>query len=172
MISQLFLGSALAYTVWSIACLEANVRKAREFKVPVVRLSIDENNVFWILLQRSVVSIGSPSVGLHPHLQLGPVWALVSPMAINLHFADPDTIQDILMRRGDFQRPTKELKLLELYGPCISTAKWDDWPRHRKVMTTSFNESIIKFVWEEALRPSGGMVRSWAGATGAGIESY
>ncbi|KAI1840430.1 hypothetical protein JX266_013357 [Neoarthrinium moseri] len=161
MISQLLLGSALAYTVWSIACLEANVRKAREFKVPVVRLSIDENNVFWILLQRSVVSIGSPSVGLR-------TFAFCASPAED----DPDTIQDILMRRGDFQRPTKELKLLELYGPCISTAKWDDWPRHRKVMATSFNESIIKFVWEEALRPSGGMVRSWAGATGAGIESY
>ncbi|KAI0386948.1 putative cytochrome P450 [Hypomontagnella monticulosa] len=191
MISEILLGCALAYTVWSIACLEANVRKARDLKVPIVRLPIDANNVFWILLQPHVWKILDRlpfNWSSYPrfvrfsrrgwyfaeradaHVQLGPVWALVSPMAINVHFADPDTIRDIVTRRGDFQRPTKELKLLELYGPCISTAKWDDWPRHRKVMATPFNETIMKFVWEESVRQAKGMVHSWTGA--AGIPSY
>ncbi|KAI1391585.1 putative cytochrome P450 [Hypoxylon trugodes] len=93
-------------------------------------------------------------------------------MAINLHFADPDTIHNIVNRRGDFQRPTKELKLLELYGPCISTAKWDDWPRHRKVMATPFNETIMKFVWEESVRQTKGMVQLWASASTTGVASY
>ncbi|KAI3392482.1 hypothetical protein diail_5646 [Diaporthe ilicicola] len=194
MISQVLLASVLAYIIWTIACLEGNVRKAREFKVPIVRLPIDANNVFWILLQPHVWKIldrlpirwsSFPrfvrfsrrgwyfAEGAEPHVQLGPVWVLVSPMAINLHFADPDTIRDIVTRRGDFQRPTKELKLLELYGPCISTAKWDDWPRHRKVMATPFNESIMMFVWEQALRQARGMLQYWtAVSAGAGIESY
>ncbi|KAI1471097.1 putative cytochrome P450 [Daldinia caldariorum] len=193
MIVELLLGCALAYIVWSIACLEANVRKARDFQVPIVRLPIDANNVLWILLQPHVWKIldGLPfNWSSYPrfvrfsrrgwyfaerakaHEQLGPVWALVSPMAINLHFADPDTIRDIVTRRGDFQRPTKELKLLELYGPCISTAKWEEWPRHRKVMATPFNETIMKFVWEESIRQAKGMVNSWTSASTAGIPSY
>ncbi|XDG07063.1 hypothetical protein ABKA04_006678 [Annulohypoxylon sp. FPYF3050] len=100
------------------------------------------------------------------------VWALVSPVSINLHFADPDTIHDILTRRGDFQRPSKELALLELYGPCISTAKWDDWPRHRKVMATPFNETIMTFVWEESLRQAKGLLHSWSRIYSTGIPSY
>lgn len=132
MIGDLLLGFALTYALWSIVCLEVNVRKARTFNVPIVRLPIDANNVIWILLQPHVWRI----LGCLPfawssypravrysrrgwyfyeraeaHVQLGPVWALVTPLAINLHFADPDTIRDIMTRRGDFQRPTKELSM-------------------------------------------------------------
>lgn len=133
MFGQILLGCALAYIVWTFACLESNVRKARNLKVPIVRLPIDSNNVFWILLQPYVwkfLSCLPFSWSSYPrflrysrrgwyfaeraeaHVHLGPVWALVSPMAINLHFADPDTIRDILTRRGDFQRLTKELSKL------------------------------------------------------------
>ncbi|CAJ2510407.1 Uu.00g051100.m01.CDS01 [Anthostomella pinea] len=192
-VRDLFLGCAVAYIAWSIACLETNVRKARSLKVPIVRLPIDSNNVFWIILQPHVWKFldGLPfSWSSYPrfvrfsrrgwyfaeraeaHVQLGPVWALVSPIAINMHFADPDTIHDIVTRRGDFQRPAKELALLELYGPCISTAKWDDWPRHRKVMATPFNETIMKFVWEESVRQAKGMLHSWSSARSTGIPSY
>ncbi|KAI1081624.1 putative cytochrome P450 [Whalleya microplaca] len=193
MLSELLLGCILTYIVWSFVCLEANVHKARDFKVPIVRLPIDVNNVFWILLQPLIWKIldrfpfnwsSYPrfvrfsrrgwyfAERAEAHVQLGPVWALVTPMAINLHFADPDTIRDIVTRRGDFQRPYKELKLLELYGPCISTAKWDEWPRHRKVMATPFNETIMKFVWEESVRQAKGMLHYWTGASSAGIASY
>lgn len=130
MISQILLGSVLAYVGWTITCLEANVRKARRFKVPIVRLPVDVNNIFWILLQPHVWKILDrlPFEWLsYPrflrlsrrgwyfaeraelHVDLGRVWVLVTPMAINLHFADPDTMHDIMTRRGDFQRPTKEL---------------------------------------------------------------
>jgi hypothetical protein len=122
--------------------------------------------------------------------QIGPVWAFVSPVAINIHFADPNTIRDIVTRCGDFQRPIAELstlsppsdpdgsqqliesELLELYGPCISTAKWEDWPRHRKVMATPFNETIMKSVWDESLRQAKAMLRSWTVASIDGIPSY
>ncbi|KAI0968467.1 cytochrome P450 [Xylaria arbuscula] len=190
---SLGLGAGLAYIIWTIACLEANVRKARPLTVPIVRLPIDSNNVLWILLQSHVWKV-LDRLPIHwssyprfvrlsrrewffaeratIHEQIGPVWALVSPVAVNIHFADPDTIRDIVTRRGDFQRPIAELKLLELYGPCISTAKWDEWPRHRKIMATPFNETIMKSVWDESLRQTKGMLASWAAASPDGIASY
>ena len=42
------------------------------------------------------------------HVRLGPVFALVTPVAIYMHFADPDAIRDIFARRTDFVRPVKE----------------------------------------------------------------
>lgn len=48
-----------------------------------------------------------------------------------------------------------------MYGPCISTAGWDDWPRHRKVLAAPFNERIMSFVWDESLRQATAMLRTW-----------
>ncbi|RYP60463.1 hypothetical protein DL771_010512 [Monosporascus sp. 5C6A] len=192
MIVQLFLGSVLAYLLWNIICLEINARKARGLKVPFVRLPIDSNNVPWTIVQPHVWNIldrlpikwsSYPDFvrysrrGWHfadkseTHIRLGPVWALVTPVAIYLHFADPEAIHEIFTRRTDFVRPIKEYKLLEVYGPCISTAGWDDWSRHRKVLAAPFNESIMKFVWDESLGQAKAMLRSWASAAEAGIPS-
>lgn len=41
--------------------------------------------------------------------------------------------------------------MLEAYGPCISTASWVEWPRHRKILATPFNENLMRFVWNESL---------------------
>ncbi|CAH0038150.1 unnamed protein product [Clonostachys solani] len=190
MLGLILAGLASAYSIWSFVCLEANVRKARALGLPVARLPVDANNVFWILLQPHFYSLldrlpirwlSYPSFvrfsrrgwyfaeRANAHLELGPIWALVSPVSINIHVADPDAIQDIVTRRGDFQRPTAELKL---YGPCISTAKWPDWPRHRKPMATPFNETIMASVWTESRRQTLGMLASWTKFAGAGIPSY
>lgn len=134
MIVQLLVGTALAYLIWSIICLEINVRKARALDVPVVRLPIDTNNIPWVILQPHVWKIldrlpikwsSYPDVirfarrGWHfadkseTHVRLGPIWALVTPVAIYLQFADPDAIQEIFSRRTDFVRPIKE------YSECM-----------------------------------------------------
>ncbi|KND94617.1 Cytochrome P450 3A11 [Tolypocladium ophioglossoides CBS 100239] len=194
MILTLLLTSALAYVLWSLACLESNVRKARAIGVPVVRLPIDVHNVPWVAFQPLVWSlldrlpipwscypdcVRFARRGWHftdrsdTHVRLGPVWALVTPAAVHLHFADPDAIRDIFARRQDFVRPIKDYKLLEIFGPCISTAGWDDWARHRKPLAAPFNESIMMFVWDESLQQAGAMLRSWTGdsAVAAGIPS-
>lgn len=62
-------------------------------------------------------------------------------------------------------------ELLEVYGPCISTAGWDDWARHRKILAAPFNESIMKFVWDEALRQTKAMLNSWVDVQSTGIPS-
>lgn len=53
------------------------------------------------------------------------------------------------------------IELLEVYGPCISTASWTDWPRHRKVLAVPFNENIMRFVWNESLNQAREMLQSW-----------
>ncbi|KAJ8071711.1 hypothetical protein OCU04_002027 [Sclerotinia nivalis] len=57
--------------------------------------------------------------------------------------------------------------LLEVYGPCISTASWTDWPRHRKVLATPFNENIMKFVWQESLKQAREMLEIWTQSSNA-----
>lgn len=129
MLLELLLGLVLGYLGWSWICLERNVRTARRIGVPVVRLPIDSNNVPWTIVQPHVwrlvdrlpVSwadypdfVRYARRGWHfadkseTHVRLGPVWALVTPVTIYLHFADPDAINEIFARRTDFVRPVKE----------------------------------------------------------------
>jgi len=58
-----------------------------------------------------------------------------------------------------------------VYGPCISTASWTDWPRHRKAIAAPFNESIMNFVWKESLKQTREMLQSWMISAEAGISS-
>ena len=55
----------------------------------------------------------------------------------------------------------KTIELLDMYGPTISTASWKEWPRYRKVLAQPFNESIMKFVWDESLVQAKDMLKSW-----------
>ncbi|TGO70367.1 hypothetical protein BOTNAR_0001g00420 [Botryotinia narcissicola] len=48
-----------------------------------------------------------------------------------------------------------------VYGPCISTANWTNWPRHRKVLAAPFNENIMKFVWQESLMQAKEILETW-----------
>lgn len=65
------------------------------------------------------------------------------------------------MLTGDGRLINNEIELLEVYGPCLSTAGSDDWARHRKILAAPFNESIMSFVWYESLRQAQGMLTSW-----------
>ncbi|KAF3016433.1 hypothetical protein E8E14_004771 [Neopestalotiopsis sp. 37M] len=192
MIFQVLLAIALANLAWSFICLERNVRKARALKVPYIRIPFDVTNVLWLTVQPILWAIldrlpiqwsSYPDfVRLSRRdwqfrekatqaVQLGPVWALVTPVTLYLHFTDPQAIKHIFARPAQFQRPVKEYKLLEIYGPCLSTAGWEDWARHRKVLAAPFNESIMRFVWNEAVRQTQGMLQSWTTIQSAGIPS-
>ncbi|KAF2967255.1 hypothetical protein GQX73_g6347 [Xylaria multiplex] len=187
----MFLGPVLGYMTWSVATLNKNVHKARQLNVPYICVLVDGNNMFWAIFQPYVWRIldrlpfqwsSYPDFirysrrgweyidGSSTHVHLGPVWALITPVAVYLQFADPDAINAIFTRRSDFVRPTKEYKLLEVYGPCVSTAG-DDWARHRRVLAAPFNESIMEFVWNESLRQAGSMLRYWSLAGESGVPS-
>ncbi|KAG8169916.1 hypothetical protein KVR01_000661 [Diaporthe batatas] len=187
MILYFVLGSALGYFIWSLACLEINMHRARSIGIPLVRVPIDPvRNVLWMIIQPHVWGVldrlpikwsSYPNFvrllhrGWHfrekadTALQFGPVWAIVTPMSIYLHITDPQAINDVFSRRWDFQRPVHEYNTLNVYGLSISTAGTEDWARHRKAMAAPFNESIMKFVWDESIRQSEAMGLSWRTAS-------
>ncbi|KAJ5732313.1 cytochrome P450 [Penicillium malachiteum] len=96
------------------------------------------------------------------HRLYGPIWVLVTPVGIYVQVADPDAISEIFQRRTDFIRPIEMYKVLEVYGPCISTATWAEWPRHRKILATPFNEKIMSFVWDERVEQTRQLLDAWA----------
>lgn len=69
----------------------------------------------------------------------------------------------------DFVRTAE---LLEIYGPCISTASWADWPRHRKVIASPFNEGNMKYVWDESLKQARQMLEIWASESTQQVSSF
>lgn len=114
---------------------------------------------------------------------MGPIWALVTPVTIYLHITDPEAIRQIFDQPYTFVRPVKEysrpttfdtanetlvdqkLELLEVYGPCLSTAGTDDWARHRKILAAPFNENIMKLVWDGTLRQVKSLLVYWDAST-------
>lgn len=50
-----------------------------------------------------------------------------------------------------------------MYGPCISTATWAEWSRHRKVLAPAFNEKIMSFAWGESIRQTHQLLEAWTG---------
>ncbi|KAK3176181.1 hypothetical protein OEA41_007504 [Lepraria neglecta] len=157
--------------------MEINYQRASSMGIPLVRIPVDPINIAWILLEPTLwrlldyLRIDWGTFGRYSrrgwhfhdkaksHLKYGPAWALVSPRDIYVYVADPDAIHDIFIRRGDFQRPSK------MY------TSWTDWPRHRKVLATPFNESIMSFVWKESLKQTREMLQSWISSTESGISS-
>ena len=103
--------------------METNVRRARAMQIPLIRVPIDPMNVLWLtvepllfrvldLLPFSYGSFGRYSRrGWHfrdkdrSHIELGPVWALVTPREIYLHVSDRHAINEVFARRADFRRP-------------------------------------------------------------------
>ncbi|KAL9125818.1 MAG: hypothetical protein Q9217_005038 [Psora testacea] len=189
MIAQLLLSLGVAYLIWSFVAMEVNYRRASSMDIPLIRLPVDPLNIVWILLEPPLwrllerLPFEWGTFGRYSrrgwqfldkartHLKYGPAWALVTPRGIYIYVADPDAIHDIFTRRGDFLRPSKFYKLLEVYGPSISTASWTDWPRHRKVLAAPFNESIMRFVWNESLKQTREMLQSWTDSAKPGIPS-
>ncbi|PVI02122.1 cytochrome P450 [Periconia macrospinosa] len=94
-------------------------------------------------------------------LRLGKIWGLVTPRGIHVQLTDPEAISDVLARRMDFQRPSEPYKILEIFGPCISSATAENWARHRKAIAAPFNENIMSFVWSESVQQAQDLVSSW-----------
>ncbi|KAE8413511.1 cytochrome P450 [Aspergillus pseudocaelatus] len=170
----------LAYVAWSLVALELNYRRACAMRIPLVRLWIDPQNLLWVIIEPHLwpwldrLPINWGNFGRYSrrgwyfsdrgesHRRYGPIWALVTPKEIYINVADSEAIHDIFQRRTDFIRPVEQYTVLEVYGPCISTANTTHWPRHRKVLATPFNESVMSFVWDESIEQTRQMLDIWA----------
>lgn len=133
MLTILFLPLGVAYILWSLACLEVNVRKARVLGVPVVRVPFGGDSLMWLIFQpllwavldRTPIPWASYPDFIRfsrrnwhflekskPTARFGTVWALVSPTSISLHFSDPDDIEEIYSRWRNFVRPVHKYRKL------------------------------------------------------------
>ncbi|KAH8427127.1 cytochrome P450 [Aspergillus melleus] len=189
MILEALVGLSMAYLGWSIVSMEINYRRASSMGIPLVRIFIDPSNLVWMIVSPHVfrildllrIDLGNLSRygrrgwnfadRARSHVQYGPVWALISPVDIYVYVADADAAHNICERRLNFLRPSKMYKQLEIYGPCISTASWKDWPRHRKILATPFNESIMTFVWDESVKQTRQMLSTWTAPSTSQIRS-
>lgn len=54
-----------------------------------------------------------------------------------------------------------QAEILEVFGPCISSATARNWARHRKVIAAPSNESIMSFVWSESIQQAHDLISSW-----------
>ncbi|CAG8959242.1 hypothetical protein HYFRA_00012600 [Hymenoscyphus fraxineus] len=184
--------STLSYSMWILFCLEYNVRKARNLKIPVVRIPIHVNSILWVIVQpllwTSLALLPIPWSSYPdfvrfshrnwhfleksgPTQRFGPIWALVSPAGIHLHFSDPDAIQAIFSRWRDFVRPVEKYQILAIYGPSVLTVELEDWPRHRKAVAAPFNQANTRFVWDETLRQTRALKHYWESRTEAEIPN-
>ncbi|KAI3395406.1 hypothetical protein diail_1335 [Diaporthe ilicicola] len=190
MILSLLLGSTLAYLIWSIICLERNVRKVRALNIHAIRIPFDVNNYVWVfsqpLLWKLLAYLPIPWSSYpdfvrfshrnwhfleksSPAARFDSAWATVSPSGFHIYVADADAIQDICSRWRDFFRPIEMYQMLSVYGPSVFTTGLQDWPRHRRAVAAPFNESIMKFVWDESLRHANAMTTYWESRSKAGI---
>ncbi|KAF2028304.1 cytochrome P450 [Setomelanomma holmii] len=177
------------YMGWSFICLELNHKRASAMRIPLVRVPVDPLNVPFMVLEPHIfklIDLFPPSIlpnfvrymrrgwffldKANSHLKYGPIWACVTPRGIHMQICDSEVIHDMFNRRHDFIRPSENYKLLEVYGPCISTADLDNWPRHRKILAAPFNESVMKFVWSESLDQEQQMIKSWTSSSS--IKSF
>ncbi|KAF2106159.1 putative cytochrome P450 monooxygenase [Lophiotrema nucula] len=167
------------YAAWGFIAMESNYRRASSMGIPLIRLPIDPLNVLFQVFEAHVwtildlLPIRLPTFARYArrgwffpdkaesHLKYGPIWALVTPRDIHINICDPQSVVDIFAKRTQFVRPSKMYKLLEVYGPCISTADETDWPRHRKILSAPFNENAMDFTWNEARRQATQMLDSW-----------
>jgi cytochrome P450 len=104
-----------------------------------------------------------------------PIFAFVTPGGAHLQVADPDGIVQLLtdrpkgLEQRGFVRAAKSYKLLEVFGPVLSTADNLNWVRHRKVVAAPFSESVMNDVWRESLGQVTDLVAAWEKSEAVGV---
>lgn len=170
-----------AWSVWMLTSLVSNCRIARKIGLPMVTSPATQLNPFWIICYRvfpRVLLLKHLPLGLGQwarctfmgwtfndkyalHKELGSLFAIVSPGAIEVIVADPDAAFAVLARRKDFTKSAVMYEQLNVFGPNLNTVEREDWQRHRRLTAPSFNEKTSSLVWDEASRQARDMLRSW-----------
>jgi cytochrome P450 len=95
------------------------------------------------------------------HLEVGPIFAIVSPRKTEFVVADPTACEELLSQWKVWTKSPELYKLFEVFGVNVNTASVDEWPRHRKIVSHGFKENNVKMVWETSLRQAAHMARAW-----------
>ena len=163
----LFVSAHLVYN------LTQNFITARTVGIPVVFAPVDQTSVLWIMLSpsyrqrlkrllptrvwsRICLTIG----GWEFHEKRMPFdqfagenrsFILLGLSQFELWTADPQAVQDIVLRIRDFLVPESVGYALGRFGPNVLTTNGEQWARHRKVVASVVTERISKTVFEESL---------------------
>ncbi|KIO18583.1 hypothetical protein M407DRAFT_31774 [Tulasnella calospora MUT 4182] len=86
-----------------------------------------------------------------------PLW----PNPIELMVADPVSIKTITGNRILFPKPLELYSALTLYGTNLVTTEGNLWSRHRRLVNPSFQETSIRYVWEQTVRIVNEMFDDW-----------
>jgi len=179
----MYVGSVLlAWFLWMFTSLVKNYWIARKIGLPMVISPATPLNPFWIICYRvfpQVLLLKHLPLGLGQwvrctfmgwtfndkyalHDELGDLFVVVSPGAIEVMVADPQTAHAVLARRKDYIKPAVMYEQLNVFGPNLNSVEGEDWQRHRRLTAPSFNEKTSSLVWDEASRQARDMVASWS----------
>ncbi|KAH7061668.1 cytochrome P450 [Paraphoma chrysanthemicola] len=95
------------------------------------------------------------------HEQLGQCLILVSPGLNVLCTSDPKTIEHVLKKWREFEKPDNVNEILGTFGQNVDTSNGPDWPRHRKLTAPCFTERFSPTVWSHALAQSTSLTKTW-----------
>lgn len=115
-----------AFVAWPLRLIHSfnlNRRRARQTKLPLLSSPFNPVYPLWLLLQRAIIPLCSHlPFGLGAftrynrmgwayydrfrlHSELGDAFVHVNPANIQLFIANPEAIEDVFLRRKDFQKP-------------------------------------------------------------------
>jgi cytochrome P450 len=160
----------LLFSARFIYNLSKNVLITRKVGVPVVFTPVDQTSIFWIMLSapyRLLLKSLLPAriynrvclaiIGWEFHEKKRPfdqftsenrTFILLGLSHFELWTADPQAVQDIILRTQDFLVPDSIGYALGKFGPNVLTSNGEQWARHRKVVASVVTERISKTAFE------------------------
>ncbi|KAF2651590.1 cytochrome P450 [Lophiostoma macrostomum CBS 122681] len=169
------------WTLWSWYSLYQNYRIARKIGVPLRIIPISHENPLWMAVDKRIfiplferLPFGSGTFTrfnwrgwefadkYKSHLEMGDVFMVVTPGRNWLYVCDPQALEVIFQRRGDFPRPLEIFEMVNIFGANLSTTDGQDWQKHRKVTAGAFNEQNNEAAWHEGVQQARDMVTYWA----------
>ncbi len=175
----------LLYFCSTVYRLTRNIVKARAVEVPTVLVPVDQGNLLWLILagtnrnrlRRLLPAqlwsrIALTIFGWEFDEKLQPFekfaardgnikcksYLLVGFGPLDFWTADPIAAREICLRVRDFEVPHAIEHALGPYGPNVMTTNGDRWARHRRIVTSVFDDRISKLAFEESMRQTHGLL--------------
>ncbi|KAF1813264.1 cytochrome P450, partial [Eremomyces bilateralis CBS 781.70] len=166
----------IASFLWNCLSLYSNYQAAKQLGVPIVISPFDFYQPFWQLTHKALL----PLFRRLPkplntftrfsyfgwqfddknaaYEEFGPAFVLVTPGMTEFVVSDPGATKELLATHHSYCKPPS-IQIVSLYGQNLVTVEKDDWVRHRKLTAPHFSERVSRFVWDESIEQTRGMLR-------------
>lgn len=181
--------TVLVLPLWTILSLYRNYKLAQRTQLPLVISPVNPFNPFWILSRPyfNPLLARLPDALSHftrynylgwawrdknyLHTLYGPAFIIVTPGENQLIVGDANACDDLFKRYREWPKNPAFNNPLNTFGPSVGTAEGDAWKRQRKITTAAFNERNSSLVWQEAVKQTTQMLRSWVSVPSTGVTS-